>query len=173
MNSELPKVDITYGTKRHGNRSYKTFSASMLKIQRGGKSVKALKTSGESYLSNIERVTANKDLLILSDTRMRISDLVSIEVVERVEVEKKQSRMVGEPINNTNTKTFHLILNKAHAVGKGVVVFMKSGIVYKGVSDNHDFDSLSLNTDDAQLVIIMYDAVKRIIPLEADGTLAE
>lgn len=71
-------------------------------------------------------------------------------------------------------KTFNLILNKAHAVGKkNVAVFMNNGDLYKGTCHNCDYNSVVLITDNNEREIIMYDAVKRIIPLEADGSLAE
>ncbi|MEX6147086.1 hypothetical protein AB6G26_23940 [Providencia hangzhouensis] len=49
---------------------------------------------------------------------------------------------------------------------------LKSGETYSGVSKYHDFDSVQLLTKSGD-IIIMYDAVKRIVPLEPDGSIAE
>ncbi|MDE9568856.1 hypothetical protein [Xenorhabdus bovienii] len=173
MDNQLPVKDITYGTKRHGDRSYKTASAMLYSVQKSMKSSKVVTFDDSSFVSNIKRVTANKDLIIFEDRRLRLSDIKIIETVDRIDVDFIQSRMMGEPRNIVEAKTFNLILNKAHAVNKDVAVFMKDREIYKGKSTTHDYDSLRLVTHDNRDFLIMYDAVKRIVPLEGDGSLAE
>ena len=174
MNSELPKVDITYGTKKKGDRLYSralAFFASLGKTQ--SHSLKVTKIGGDVFISNAVKTNNRVGVLVFSDRRMLIGEVATMETIERRDL----------PIIDTKTpyfdknslpkpKTFNLILNKAHAVGKKVSVFLKSGETYSGVSKYHDFDSVQLETQSGDIVI-MYDAVKRVVPLESDGSLSE
>lgn len=173
MNNELPKADITYGTKRHGLRKYTSLTNALL-LCKNTNSIKVTTRDGDSFISNVVKVSGSKNLIIMDDRRARLSEIDTIEIINRREISKIDSLLdtsrafeQAEPL-----KTFNLILNKAHAVGKKVSVFLKSGEAHNGVSKFHDFDSVQLETQSGD-IIIMYDAVKRIVPLEEDGSLAK
>lgn len=175
MNQQLPVKDITYGTKRHGERWYRDalhlFSLmGKLKLN----SLEVLKLNGERFLSNPVKRGSRSSIAIFSDRRMNIAEIATIKSVKRQEFVVCDSHTT--PFDKSTLplpKTFHLILRKAYTIKKDVAVFMKDGSVIKGFAGSHDFDSVTLKHGESDFTIIMYDAVKRIVPLEADGSLAE
>nr|WP_181374628.1 hypothetical protein [Pectobacterium carotovorum]AKG47452.1 Repressor of phase-1 flagellin [Pectobacterium carotovorum] len=173
MNSELPKVDITYGTKRNGLRKYVSLTNALL-FCKNTNSIKVTTNDGDSFISNVVKVSGSKNLIIMDDRRTRLSDIATVEIINRHEINKTDSVLGATRAFEQleHLKTFNLILNKAHAVGKRVSVFLKSGDAYNGVSKFHDFDSVQLETISGNIVI-MYDAINRIVPLEEDDSLAE
>ncbi|MEW2741584.1 hypothetical protein ABZ131_20705 [Providencia rettgeri] len=172
MNSELPKVDITYGTKRHGFRGYTHVGGLLFSFSQKTTS-KVTLNSGETFESNIKKISTTKNLIIFSDRRNRISDISYIQLIDRVTIPEKVSTLEKTPVVTNSLKTFHLVLRKAYSLRKDVAVFLKSGVVIKGNSDTHDYDTFSLTCNENSVFVIMYDAVKRIVPLEEDGSLAE
>ncbi|MEQ4626709.1 hypothetical protein [Providencia manganoxydans] len=174
MNSELSKVDITYGTKRHGERVYKNV---LLVLSMSGKkqncTFEIIKTDNEVIKANVVKTNSRVGLVVFSNCRLLFSEISYLKILPRQELSviPSAANIVDKSLLST-PKTFHLILNKAHAVGKKVSVFLKSGETYSGVSKYHDFDSVQLVTKSGD-IIIMYDAVKRIVPLEPDGSIAE
>ncbi|MDC9582760.1 hypothetical protein PSI15_14500 [Xenorhabdus sp. PR6a] len=174
MNSELPKVDITYGTKRHGERTYKDFKFFVISATKGMYSVDVTTIGGDRFKSNIIKCNNRNSVIVFSDRRMLFCQIATITLIPRQEVEVVDSvAQFFDKSTLPKTKTFHLILNKSHAVEKHIAVFMKDGKIYKGEKSNHDYDSLQLLNQDGGLVLLMYDAVKRIVPFESDGSLAE
>ncbi|UNH29315.1 hypothetical protein MNY64_17865 (plasmid) [Moellerella wisconsensis] len=136
-------------------------------------SVKVTKLNGEVFISNIIKTKSKNHVLIFSDRRMLLAEISTIEAIPRHEFDEAQSETVFfDKSTLPKAKTFHLILNKAHAKKSNVAIFLKNGDVYKGKSINCDLDSIHVDTGTGQ-VLIMYDAVKRIVPLEDDGSLAE
>ncbi|WP_369427550.1 hypothetical protein [Providencia sp. PROV236] len=175
MNSELPKVDITYGTKRHGLRKYACLTNALLNYK-NTHSIKVTTKYNESFVSNVVKVSGSKNLIIMEDRRLRLSEITTIEIISKRITNKVESSLAKEILaeqSPIHLLTFNLILNKSHALGKKIAVFLKSGCTYTGVSNYRDFDSLQLTTDDHRVILIMYDAVKRIVPLEPDGSLSE
>ncbi|EPG3568328.1 hypothetical protein ON011_003262 [Providencia rettgeri] len=173
MNSELPKVDITYGTKRKGDSGYGNLYYFLLASKKSNKSIEITLLNGDIFVSNYIKNDSRKSVVVFSDRRFYARELKMLRLVERIEIEISQSVRVNMDYPfNPNPKTFNLILNKAHALGKNVIVFMKDGQAYKGCSISHDFFSVRLENKDEQIVI-MYDAVERIVPLEEDGSLSE
>lgn len=174
INSEFPKVDITYGTNRYNERTHRGSLAFLsMRAMARTESVKVTKLNGEVFISNIIKTKSKNHVLIFSDRRMLLAEISTIEAIPRKEFDEAKSETVFfDKSTLPKAKTFHLILNKAHATKKDVSVFLKSGEIYKGCSFSHDLDSLQIATSTGQ-VLIMYDAVKRIVPLEDDGSLAE
>ncbi|MGJ0628963.1 hypothetical protein [Xenorhabdus bovienii] len=174
MNNQLPVKDITYGTKRYNDRVYKTAIVSLTPVIKGSSSVIVTKIDGESFVGNITKTNNRNGVIVFSDRRMLFAEIATIEVITRQEFPVLPTETIFfDKSTLPAPKSFHLILNKAHAVKKDVAVFMKNGEIYKGKSTTHDYDSLRLVTHDNRNIHIMYDAVKRIVPLEADGSLAE
>lgn len=175
MNQQLPVKDITYGTKRHGERKYNnalSFFSMIGKLKKN--SIEVVTTSGETFITNAVKRNSSSGVVVFSDRRMFIAEIDAIKTTERREFDVSES--VIKPFDKSTqseSKTFHLILNKAHATNKAVAVFMKNGTVVRGCKQGHDFDSVTLQHGEYDFTIIMYDAVKRIVPLEADGSLAE
>ncbi|MDE9454593.1 hypothetical protein [Xenorhabdus bovienii] len=174
MNNELPKVDVTYGTKRYNNRIYKTFYTSLVPAVKGQCSVKVLDIDGNEFVSNVIKTNNRNGVVVFSDHRMLFCQIAKIELIGRQEMEIIESQVKNfDSSVLSKPRTFHLILKKSHALNKDVAVFMKDGNVYKGKSIRQDYDTLLLITQEDKQLIIMYDAVKRIVPLEGDGSLAE
>lgn len=174
INSELPKVDVTYGTKRTGIRSYRSATIFFSSIAKSNnKSIEVVNLNGETFVSNPIKVSARSHVLVFYDRRIRLDEVESMSLIERRDIQKCESS-VGEfkKPNQSNLKTFNLILKKSHATKKSVAVFLSSGKIYKGVSINCDYDSVQIRTNSGD-VVIMYNAVNRIVPLENDGSLAE
>ena len=175
MNQQRPVKDITYGTKRHGERSYKaalTFLSMMGKLKLNSAEVTTL--TGEKLISNVIKKNSGSGIVVFSDRRISVAEIATIKTIKRQEFSECESTIT--PFDKSTLpfpKTFHLILKKAYTVNKDVAVFMKDGSVIKGFAGSHDFDSLTLKHGESDFTIIMYDAVKRIVPLEADGSLAE
>ncbi|KLN95645.1 hypothetical protein [Moellerella wisconsensis] len=174
INSELPKVDVTYGINRFNERIYRgalTLISNLAKAK--NKSVKVTKLNGEIFTTNPVKINARRGVVVFSDRRMLLAEIATVEVIERREFDESDSKtQYFDKSTLPKFKTFHPILRKAHATKKDVSVLLKSGKIYKGFSFSHDLDSLQIATSTGQ-VLIMYDAVKRIVPLEDDGSLAE
>ncbi|MGJ0628962.1 hypothetical protein [Xenorhabdus bovienii] len=174
FNSELPKVDITYGTKRFKERVYRSaLSFFSMKAKSKTFSFQVTKLNGEVFISNPIKINARSGVMVFSNWRMLSDEIATIETLSRREFpEIESSTVFFDKSTLPKPKTFNLILNKAHATNKSVAVFLSSGKIYKGVSVNCDYDSVQLKTASGD-VVIMYNAVKRIVPLEDDGSLAE
>ncbi|KLU17127.1 MULTISPECIES: hypothetical protein [Xenorhabdus] len=170
MNNELPKVDITYGTTRHGDRSYKGCKIRLNAISNNNQSVKITLIDGSTMVTNFVKINRG-GVFVFEDKRIRDYNIAFFEPVDKISVESDTS-LPGEKREYFDQKTFHLILKKIHATEKKVAVFMKNGDIYKGKHGSSDLDSFTILIGSRTLTI-MYDAIKRIIPLEADGTLAE
>ncbi|MEI9600073.1 hypothetical protein V5030_12735 [Moellerella wisconsensis] len=173
INSELPKVDVTYGTNRYGYRGYNHIGKVLLASSKTT-SAKVTMDDGSTFNTNVKKVSSSKNLIIFSDRRERLSNISVIELIDKIHTIESDSILKRKEVNQISPLlTFHLILKKAYSVKKNVSVFMKSGCIYKGFSEGHDHDSLSIKNANGEITLIMYDAVKRIVPLEDDGTLAE
>ncbi|WP_156665037.1 hypothetical protein [Morganella psychrotolerans] len=138
------------------------------------RSFEITKISSESFISNPIKTNSKSGVIVFSDRRLFIAEISIIKTVNRQEFDERKSTVA--PFDKSSLpfpKTFHLILEKAYAVKKDVAVFMKDGSVIKGFAGSHDFDSVVLKKNESDFTIIMYDSVKRIVPLEADGSLAE
>lgn len=174
MNSELPKVDITYGTKRYGERNYKSamFFIS-ISAKKQNCTFEITKMSGEKVITNPIKTNTRVGLAVFSDSRLMMAEIASIKTLIKQDIEFIESKAnIIDKSLLPSPKTFHLILNKSHAQNKRVAVFMKNGEILKGISKSCDFDSVTLDSGE-YFVIAMYDAVKRIVPLEPDGSIAE
>ncbi|MCU6236792.1 hypothetical protein KWH75_06880 [Morganella morganii] len=175
MNQQLPVKDITYGTKRHGERSYKaalTFLSMMGRLKLNSATV--VKINGDTFISNPVKTNTRNGVVVFSDQRMLIAEIAWFKTTIRQEFNECDSTINGFDKSTLPVpKTFHLILKKAYTVNKDVAIFMKDGSIIKGFARSHDFDSVMLKHSESDFTIIMYDAVKRIVPLEADGSLSE
>lgn len=174
MNSELPKVDITYGTKRHGERVYKSALTFFYHaIKKHHFTFEITTTDGSEIIANLMKTNTKAKLAVFSNCRLRLSEIACSKTRPFTMIPFVNSVVsLKESTESRSHKTFHLILNKAHAKNQKVAVFMKNGKIVKGYSENCDFDSVTLS-DSGHFTLVMYDAVKRIVPLEPDGSIAE
>ncbi|MDE9454591.1 hypothetical protein [Xenorhabdus bovienii] len=174
MNNQLPTMDITYGTKRYNERVYKGIKTS-IKIAYSEYTAKVVLLNGDTFEGNLIKVNSRANVAIFNDRRVLLSSISYLEFLPRKKLAEIEEKSLCWSSSNPSLsiKTFHLILNKAHAIGKDVTVFMGSGEIYSGRTTSHDYDSLRIDLYEGRTLSIMYDAVKRIIPLETDGSLAE
>ncbi|CDL80999.1 hypothetical protein [Xenorhabdus szentirmaii] len=174
MNNELPKVDITYGTKRYNERTYKTFYTGLVPAIKGEYSVRVTDIDGNTFETNVLKTNNRSGVIVFSNRRMLLCQIATLELIPRQEIETITSNTeFFEKSSLPKPKTFHLILNKAHAMNRNVAVIIKDGKTYKGKCDRCDYDTVILMTNSGSTINIMYDIVKRIVPIEADGSLAE